>query len=114
MSGVMFEPLIAPSLWMALATASIALLIWYALRRPAVVRRARWAMIITLMSCAVVLVLAILLNPIRVTELPPPAGKPALTVLVDVSGSMATPDVENGMSRYDAAQRQVARIVDQI
>lgn len=98
-----FQPLIPASLWLALALAAVALLAWYALRRPAVMSRGRWAAVVGLMGVAVALVLAILLNPIHVRQIPPPAGKPLLTLLTDASGSMSTPDADAGKTRYAAA-----------
>jgi hypothetical protein len=106
-----FEPLIPSSLWIALAAAAAALLAWYAMRRPPVIGMMRWAGTICLMGLSMALVLAILLNPIRVEEVPPPAGKPLLTVLVDTSASMATADLPQDQVRFDAAARAAERIV---
>jgi hypothetical protein len=54
-------------------------------------------------------VLGVLLNPTWVTELPPPAGKPLLSVLVDDSGSMSVPDGAgtnvDGGTRYEVAAK---------
>jgi hypothetical protein len=114
MSTLRFEPLIPGALWMALAVAGAALLAFYALRRrPDGVGRGRWAAIVGLMTSAVALVLAVLLNPTWVREIPPPAGKPLLTVLVDSSGSMLTPDAQ-GQPRYDAAVGTASEIVDDL
>jgi hypothetical protein len=104
MGTLTFEPLISPALWAALAVAAAALLAWYGWRRPVEMGRGRWAAIITLMSAALAGVLIILLNPTWIEELPPPEGKPRLTVLVDASASMGTPDVD-GRPRYQAAAR---------
>ena len=81
MGSLSFEPLIPPSLWMALAVAGLALLGWYAFRRPGPIGRARWALAVGLMGTALGLVLLVLLNPTWVREIPPPAGKPLLSVL---------------------------------
>ena len=96
-----FEPLIPGSLWLVLAAAGVAVLCWYAARRPAAVARRRFAAVVALMSAAFAVVLGLLLNPTWSRELPPPAGKPVLTVLLDTSGSMSTPDAAG--SRYAAA-----------
>jgi hypothetical protein len=107
------QPLIPPSLWLALAVVAAALLVWYALRRPSVVTRLRWTGIVGLMSVAIGLVLLLLLNPIRSEELPPPAGKPLLTVLVDATASMNTPDAGK-TSRYQAAAEVASRLADRL
>src|SRR5690242_5935398 len=106
------DPLIPGSLWLALAVAGVALLAWYALRRPAVIGRWRWGGVIGLMGGALLIVLLILLNPIRVRPLPPPPGKPLLTVLVDATASMAVRDTPNDRQRYTAAC-DVARSLSQ-
>jgi hypothetical protein len=106
------DPLIPGSLWLALAVAGAALLTWYALRRPGAIGRWRWGGVIGLMGGALLIVLLILLNPIRVTPLPPPPGKPLLTVLVDATASMAVRDTPNDRQRY-AAACDVARTLSQ-
>jgi hypothetical protein len=103
MTDLTFDPLIPGALWLVLALAGGALLAWYALRRPPAVSSRRWTAIVALMSVALLLVLGLLLNPTWSHELPPPAGKPVLTVLVDSSGSMATPDATGGVTRFSAA-----------
>src|SRR5688572_15682545 len=107
MRTLSFEPLLPASLWMALAAAAVGLLAWYAWRRPPVMRRWRWTAVVFLMASAVALVLLVLLNPTWVREIPPPAGKPLLNVLVDVSGSMSTRDAPGGAPR-SAVARDVA------
>ena len=109
-----FEPLIPNSLWLALAVGGAALLAWYALHRPAMTGRARWVAVLALMSAGLGLVLLILLNPIRVREIAPPPGKPLLTVLVDASASMATPDAATGATRYRAAARIASALSDEL
>src|SRR5687768_10553571 len=112
-----FEPLIPPSLWMALAVMGGALLVWYSLRRPESISRARWTLAVTLMATALATVLAVLLNPTWVTELPPPPGKPLLSVLVDDSGSMTVPDGESGSeagTRYQVAAKVAESLVSSL
>ena len=109
MPSIQFQPLLPSSLWLGLAAAAGALLAWYATRRPGGVSRRRWGAIVGLMSLAVGLVLAVLLNPTWVREVPPPPGKPLLTVLIDASGSMGTPDTD-GRSRYNAAADDAASV----
>lgn len=67
-----------------------------------------WAAIVCLMAASQAIVLTILLNPIRLEPLPPPAGKPLLTILVDQSASMATVDTDQRLSRWRSAA-QVAQ-----
>lgn len=97
------EPLIPTSLWVALAVAAGVMLCWYGLRRPGLMTRSRWAAIVALMAAGVAAVLAVLLNPVWVEALPPPEGKPLLTVLVDKSASMAAPTAEGDGTRFAAA-----------
>src|SRR5690349_5551881 len=94
-----FEPLIPSPAFSAVALAAIALLAWYALRRPGEVGRTTWSAIVALMSASVALVLVVLLNPTRAKEIPTPGGKPLLTLLIDDSSSMCTPDATGGPSR---------------
>lgn len=98
-----YEPLVSPALWTTLAVALLAALVLYGLRRPVGFPKVRWAAALGLMTIASVLVLLVLLNPTWLTELPPPAGKPRLTLLVDTSASMATPDAARGGTRLAAA-----------
>lgn len=104
------EPLMSTSLWLALAMVGVALLAWYGARRPAWVSRRRWGGILALMACGLAAVLAVLLNPTWLEEIPPPEGKPLLTVLVDSSASMATSDAPGGRSRYDEGLVLAARL----
>src|SRR5579862_5886329 len=105
-----FEPLIPSSLWLALLLGATALTIWYAWRKPSAISRRRWASAIALASSAMALVLIVLLNPTWVRRIPPPPGKPLLTILVDQTQSMATPDGPNGQSRYAAACATASRV----
>ena len=114
MRTLSFEPLIPSSLWAALCALAVAMMCWYAVRRPAVMSRGRWAVAIGLMSLSIALLMTILLNPTWVHELPPPAGKPLLTVLVDATGSMATPDAEGAQTRYQAACKIAGKLNDSL
>ena len=114
LGAITFEPLIPASLWLALAAAAVALLGWYALRRPvAAVGRARWGGVMALMAASVAIALLVLLNPTWVREVAPPPGKPLLTVLVDASASMATADAA-GRPRYAAAAESAATLADDL
>ena len=103
MSSLTFEPLISPALWLSLAALALGLLVWYARARPSAVPRKRWRVMIGLMALGAAAVLAILLNPTWLEPVPPPAGKPLLTILVDQSASMAVEDSEGNKSRWKAA-----------
>jgi hypothetical protein len=51
------------------------------------------------------------LNPTWVERVAPPAGKPVLTILVDATASMNTPDGPGGVPRYQGASATAARAV---
>ncbi|MEX0715142.1 MAG: hypothetical protein WD066_01075 [Planctomycetaceae bacterium] len=102
MSSLTFQPQISTALWITLALGAAGLLVWYAVWRPEGVSRARWRGIVGLMAVGTAAVLVILLDPTWEEPVPPPAGKPLLTVLVDESASMAVRDVD-GRSRFEAA-----------
>ena len=101
-----FEPLISSTLWLTLAAVSVLVALAYALRRPASISRTRWFSALALSSAGWAGVLTVLLNPTWLEQIPPPAGRPLLTVLLDESASMSTADVE-GQTRY-AAGRKIA------
>ncbi len=110
MNNLHFEPVIDPTLWITLAVLLGAALAWYAWSRPSAVTRRRWIAIVGLTSAAAAGVLGILLNPIWHEPVPPPAGKPVLTVLVDKSASMAVRDAAESKSRFAAASAVAANI----
>lgn len=103
MSNLSLEPLISPVQWAAIALAAIIVIAVYAARRPMALSRFRWGLIVLLMGLSIAFVLGVMLNPTWVTVLPPPAGKPRLTLLVDASCSMATPDAGSERTRFDFA-----------
>lgn len=111
MGDLRFEPLIPTALWLAIVTGGGALLALYAVRNPASVSRTRWQTVVVLMSVAFGLVLLLLLNPTWSRELPPPAGKPVLSILVDSSASMATPDTAGSQTRYVSAVQTAGNLV---
>src|ERR1700723_1953934 len=108
MTDLTFEPLIPSSLWLALAVAGAVVLAWYVLYRPPSVPKARWGIMIVFMSGAFALVLTLLLNPTWAHQVDSSGGKPLVTVLMDDTESMATPDATGGVSRFAAAS-QAAR-----
>lgn len=103
------DPRIPFALWWPLAAAAAVLLAAYAAAAWSRLPRGRRGPIIGLMTAAVVIPLLVLLNPTWLRRVPPPEGKPLLTILVDRSGSMATPDGPEGAARFDAAAQQAAQ-----
>ncbi|QDT41958.1 hypothetical protein Pan241w_20380 [Gimesia alba] len=103
--GLTIEPLISPALWMTLAILSAALLFWYGRERVGTLSKRRWIWILSLTGLGMGAVLLILLNPIWVEPIAPPAGKPLLTILIDNSASMDIADVEEGKTRFQSAIR---------
>ncbi len=65
-----------------------------------IVSRRRWSAIVGLTACGIAAVLIILLNPTWLERTRPPGGKPLLSVLVDASASMDTPDAGSATTRY--------------
>jgi len=98
-----FQPLIPPALWVLLCLACGGSWAWYAWRRPVDVSRRRWLAIAGLTGSGIAAVLVILLNPTWLERARPPGGKPLLSVLVDASASMDTPDAGPATTRYRAA-----------
>ena len=109
-----FEPLISSTLWLTLAVALAALLGWYAWKQPWGIGVARWVAIITLMGLSGVAILVILLNPTWLEHIPPPAGKPRLTILVDDSASMGARDMPSNHSRYEDAATAAKTCADKL
>ena len=103
MSRIVFDPFIPLSLWFPLFLAAAVLLVWYGWSsRKRIVGHRRLGILI-LMSVAFALPLSVLLNPTWMEPIPPPPGKPLLTILVDQSASMETRDVFGKRSRYEEA-----------
>ncbi len=108
MPRILFDPLIPLSLWFPLLLIAVALLTWYgwsSRRRIAVRRR---LLILALMGAALALPLGVLLNPTWIEPIPPPPGKPLLTILVDQSASMEVRDASTGRTRYEEAAELAA------
>ena len=101
---LVIEPFIPFALWLALALLAVAVMVWYALTNKMSASRGQRILILTLMSLTVALPLLVLLNPTWIQNVPPPAGKPVVRVLVDTSSSMATDDVD-GQTRLWRAQQ---------
>ena len=85
-------PLIPLSVWLTLAVAAAALLVWYAATARGGITRGRWRGIVAAMAVTIALPLLLLLNLQWVEPIPPPPGKPLVTILIDASAGMATDD----------------------
>jgi hypothetical protein len=103
MTHISFDPSIPLAMWVPLAVAAAGLLAWYAATGRRRLPAARWWSIVALMGLAVAVPLVVLLNPTWLERIPPPPGKPLLTILVDRSASMATRDAGSTQTRYQAA-----------
>ena len=119
MRALTFDPIVPLALWFPLAITALVLLGVYAWFSAARLPRRRQRVVLALMAVAIVLPLALLLNPTRVIRVPRPAGKPQLTVLVDTSASMQMADLPQGATRYsealcvaDQMTRQLSRAYD--
>jgi len=114
MRPLTFDPYVPLALWAALALGAGALLIWYAWASRRRLSGWRRRAVLGLMTLVLVLPLALLLNPTWLERIPPPAGKPLLTVLVDRSASMATADAGSGKTRFEAAADLAAAIAGRL
>src|SRR5436309_14988 len=106
---IVFEPLISSSLWVALALISAVMLGWQAFRRPPAISIRSWIIVTTLAAAGLAALFCILLNPTWSEPIPPPAGKPVVTLLIDRSASMAVTDAAAGTTRYQAASELSAK-----
>ncbi|MEX0725742.1 MAG: CARDB domain-containing protein [Planctomycetaceae bacterium] len=109
-----FDPYIPLALWFPLLLAAVAALIVYGLNSRGRIPQGRRLSVLLLMAVAVILPLCVLLNPTWVERLPPPAGKPILTVIIDRSASMATADVEGETSRHDESVKIASTMMKQL
>ncbi len=111
---ITFEPLLPSAAWVTLALIAIALWVLYILKRPRACQRNLWIGLAALMAAGIASVLFLLLNPIWLEPLPPPGGKPLLTILVDESTSMATPDAADRQTRFAAAAKLAESTADEL
>jgi hypothetical protein len=109
MSSLAFEPLVPAALWIVLAAVSTGVLGWYFWLRPPTLSGPRWGLVATLAAAGMTMVLVVLLNPLWLEPIPPPAGKPLLTVLLDRSASMRITDV--GEESRLAAGAKIAQLL---
>ncbi len=105
MNHLTFDPYIPLALWVPLALAAAGLLAAYALTSRGRMLGRRRGAILALMGIAAAVPLAVLLNPTWMDRVPPPSGKPLLSVLVDASASMDVHDAPQQRSRYQDACR---------
>ena len=103
MQSLVFDPLIPIALWGSLALVAAGLVMWYSLHCVRRLGRRRGGLVSLLMLVSMALPLAMLLNPIWHERIPPPAGKPVVSVLVDASRSMSTTDGKGGQQRIAEA-----------
>lgn len=70
------------------------------------------ALVCVLLGLGIVGPLLIALNPVWVQPVPPPPGKPTLTVLVDATQSMATPDgnTQGTRSRWQSSLEAIRKL----
>jgi len=111
---IVLHPYIPLALWFPLAASALGLLGWYAVAARSRLPRGRWLGVLVLMTIAIGIPLAILLNPTWVERVPPPAGKPLLTILVDRTVSMGTADAGEGKTRYQAGCQIAANMARQL
>ncbi len=114
MTQISFDPYIPLALWVPLALATAAMLAWYAAAGRRRLPKRRWWAVVALMALAATVPLLVLLNPTWLEQVPPPAGKPLLTVLVDRSASMATRDAPGGETRYQAGVALATAVAGQL
>jgi hypothetical protein len=114
MTHITFDPYVPLALWVPLALAAAALLGGYAVAGRRRLPAPRWWTIVTLMAVAVAVPLIVLLNPTWSENVPPPPGKPLLTILLDRSASMGTQDAEKGQTRFQAGVHAAAIVAREL
>ncbi len=114
MTRITFDPYIPLALWVPLALLMTALLGWYAVAGRRRLPGRRWWVVVALMAVAMAVPLVVLLNPTWLERIPPPAGKPLMTILLDRSASMATRDAAGGQTRYEAGAAFATAVVHEL
>ncbi len=110
-----WQPRVSLPLWLALAT--VFLCVWgaYAWRCGRAISKSRRVWTLGLMLLAGSVPLVLLLNPTWVEALPPPEGRPLVTILVDTSGSMNVADVDGqSETRLDRAAKLAEKITSSL
>ena len=106
------EPKIPLSLWWALAALAVVALGLYVARSDWNLSPFRRTVVTMLMGMGVIGPLLIALNPMWIDPVPPVPGQPALSILVDGTMSMQTPDgAPDGVTtRWQAAEKIADRV----
>lgn len=89
-----WQPRVSLPLWLALAFVFAVVWVVYVVRSKGVIPTARRTWVLGIMLIAGSIPLILLLNPTWVQPLPPPEGRPLVTVLIDTSASMDVADTE--------------------
>lgn len=99
-------------LWWALLLGACLAIGWYAARKDWFLSNRYRVLVCVMLGLGIVGPLLIALNPVWVQPVPPPPGKPTLTVLVDATQSMATPDgnADGTQSRWRASLDAVSKL----
>lgn len=87
-----WQPRVPLPLWLLLLVAFVICWVLYAFRSRELLPQSRRRWMLSLMLVAGMVPLILLLNPTWVEPLPPPEGRPLVTVLVDASASMDIAD----------------------
>lgn len=103
MRALTFDPLFPLTYWFVLTGLAFTLGVAYWWRRPSVIGCWPWNFSCGFSALGLTGLLLILLNPTWMESAPPIQGTPQLTILVDKSASMATPDGEPGQTRFHHA-----------
>ena len=107
-----WQPRVSLPLWLALAVLFVVFWLVYVVRSRAVIPGARRPWILAIMLAAGSIPLILLLNPTWVQPLPPPDGRPLVTVLVDTSASMDVLDKQDdSQTRLQRAKKIAEQVV---
>lgn len=93
------EPQIPLSLWWALAAIAVAAMLWYVVRFEWNQTSSKRVVLTVMLALGLIGPLLIALNPTWVETIPPIPGVPTITVLVDGTMSMDTPDMDESKSQ---------------
>jgi hypothetical protein len=113
MRTLVTNPLIPESLWATLAFLSAAVVVLYMAVHPPRVSLRRKILIGVLISLIAAGLLALLLNPTWEELDRAEFGRPAMSVVMDTSGSMATADC-SGRSRLEVARENAEKLRDDL